>query len=414
MAENQKKIIAVDDNLENLTALKESLKDMYEVYPCPSAAKMFDLLEHIMPDLILLDVEMPEMNGFEAAKNLKSSGKYKHIPLIFLTIRDDIKSEMDGFTYGAVDYIHKPFVGPLLLQRIQLHISLMDYQKIEVISTATLTAMQHIKQGFILVDIDNNYLASNPAAEKMLPEITKLAKGELIYSARNWPEELIVDEISSSIEFSTTGDSRFFKASISPVFNKNEVLIARIVLITDITDNVRFVKDLEMAAYTDALTGLYNRKHFTELAVTEIQRSARTNQLLYSAMLDFDFFKKINDTYGHPAGDLVLKTIAGVIRKNIRSYDLLCRYGGEEFVILFVVANDEKEVYDVAERIRKDTKRTVMNYEGIELKITCSIGLARFLENDTLETSIKKADEALYAAKKAGRDQVKIYEPQNG
>lgn len=412
MDENIKKIIAVDDNLENLTALKETLKDIYEVYPCQSASKMFDLLEHIMPDLILLDVEMPEMSGYEAAKKLKSSEKYKHIPFIFLTIRDDIKSEMDGFTHGAADYIHKPFVGPLLLQRIQLHISLMDYQKIDVISTATLTAMQHIKEGFILIDTDNNYLSSNPAAAKMLPEITNLAKGELIYSTKNWPEELVIDESSSSIEFSTTGDSRFFRAGISPVLNKNNTLIARIFLITDITDNVKFVKDLEMAAYTDALTGLYNRKHFAELAVAEIQRYARMNQLLYSAMLDFDYFKKINDTYGHQAGDLVLRTIAGVIRKNIRSYDLLCRYGGEEFVIMFAV-NNEKEVFDVAERIRKDIKRTVMDYEGIELNITCSIGLARFLENDTLETSIKKADDALYAAKNAGRDQVKIHQPQN-
>jgi len=412
MAENLKKIIAVDDNLDNLTALKESLKDIYEVYPCPSAAKMFDLLEHIMPDLILLDVEMPEMSGYEAAEKLKNSEKYKHIPFIFLTIRDDIKSEIDGFSHGAVDYIHKPFIGPLLLQRIQLHISLMDYQKIEVISIATLTAMQYIKQGFILVDTDNNYLSSNPAVEKMLPEITKLAKGESIYSTKNWPEELVIDECSNSIEFSTTGDSRFFKAGISPVFNKNDTLIARIILITDITDNVKFVKDLEMAAYTDALTGLYNRKHFSELAETEIQRSARTSHLLYSAMLDFDYFKRINDTYGHPAGDLVLKTIAGVIRKNIRSYDLLCRYGGEEFVLMLAV-NNEKEVFDVAERIRKDIKRTVMNYEGNELKITCSIGLARFLEKDTLDTSIKKADDALYVAKNAGRDQVKIYAPQN-
>ena len=172
MADNLKKIIVVDDNLESLTALKETLKDIYEVYPSPSALKMFDLLEHIIPDLILLDVEMPEMNGYEAAKKLKSNEKYKLIPIMFLTIRDDIESEMAGFNYGAVDYIHKPFVGPLLLQRIQLHISLMDYQKIEIISTATLTAMQYIKQGFILVDTDNNYLSSNPAAEKMLPEIT--------------------------------------------------------------------------------------------------------------------------------------------------------------------------------------------------------------------------------------------------
>jgi len=190
MTEKQKKIIVVDDNIENLTALKDTLKDKYEVYPSPSAFKMFDLLEHITPDLILLDVEMPEMDGYEAAKKLKDSEKHKLIPIMFLTIRDDIKSEIEGLNLGAIDYIHKPFIGPLLLQRINTHISLMDYQKIEVITIATITAMEHIKEGFILVDKDNKYLSSNPAAAIMLPGISKLAKGEIIYSAENWPEEL--------------------------------------------------------------------------------------------------------------------------------------------------------------------------------------------------------------------------------
>jgi len=410
MAENLKKIIVVDDNIENLTALKDTLKDKYEVYPSQSAAKMFDLLEHIMPDLILLDLEMPEMSGYEAAKKLKGSEKYNQIPFMFLTIRDDIKSEMEGFKFGAIDYIHKPFVGPLLLQRIKTHLSLMDYQKIEVISTATVTAMEHIKEGFILVDTDNKYLSSNPAAARMLPGLTKLKKGDSIYSAENWPEEFQIEK-ESSIEFSTTGDSRFFRAGISPVFDKDKKLIGMILLIADITNNVTFMKELEMAAYTDALTGLYNRKHFTELADAEIQRAFRLDQMLYTAMLDFDFFKNVNDTYGHSAGDLVLRTASELIHKNIRSYDLLCRYGGEEFGILFAV-KDENEVQEVAERIRLDIKNCVMNYEGTDLRITCSIGLAKFLKTDTLETSLKKADEALYAAKNAGRDQVRIYESQ--
>jgi signal transduction histidine kinase len=124
-----KKIIAVDDNLENLTALKNTMKDLYEVYPSPSALKMFDLLERVNPDLILLDVEMPEMNGYEAAKKLKGSDKYKQIPIIFLTSMNDAKSEMEGLNIGAVDYIHKPFAVPLLLRRIKTHLSLIEHKK---------------------------------------------------------------------------------------------------------------------------------------------------------------------------------------------------------------------------------------------------------------------------------------------
>jgi diguanylate cyclase (GGDEF)-like protein len=407
--EEKKKIVVVDDNVENLTVLKDTLKEKYEVYTTPSAEKMFDILEHITPDLILLDVEMPEMNGYDAAKKLKSADKYRSIPFMFLTIRDDIKSEMDGLDLGAIDYIHKPFVGPLLLQRINTNFSLMDYQKLEVISKATVTAMQHIKEGFILVDTKNKYISSNAAAEIMFPGITKLEKGDSLISVEDWPADMVIRE--GNLEFSTEGNNvKHFKAGISPVFDKNNNRIAMIVLVSDVTEHVNFVKELEKAAYTDSLTGLYNRKHFAVLAVAEIQRASRLGQLLYMTMLDFDYFKSINDNYGHTAGDLVLKTTSEVIHKSIRSYDLLCRYGGEEFVLLFAVRN-EAEASVVAERIRKGIENCVINYEEHILKITCSIGMAKFLGSDNIETAIKKADEALYAAKKAGRNQVKIYEP---
>ncbi|MDR2943398.1 MAG: response regulator [Treponema sp.] len=124
-----KKIIIVDDNTENLTAIKNTLKDHYEVYPSNSAFKMFELLEHITPDLILLDVEMPEISGYEAAKRLKSNGKLREIPIIFLTNMIDAKSEITGLNIGAIDYIHKPFVAPLLLRRIKTHLSLIEHQQ---------------------------------------------------------------------------------------------------------------------------------------------------------------------------------------------------------------------------------------------------------------------------------------------
>jgi len=119
MGSERKKIIAVDDNVENLTALKNTLKGNYDAFPCPSAQKMFTLLEHIQPDLILLDVEMPEMNGYEAAEKLKSSDKYKEIPIIFLTSMEDEESKQKGLSIGAVDFIRKPIVAPALLQRLE-------------------------------------------------------------------------------------------------------------------------------------------------------------------------------------------------------------------------------------------------------------------------------------------------------
>jgi signal transduction histidine kinase len=128
MAGERKKIIVVDDNPENLNVLKNTMKELYMVYPCPSAAQMFELLAHVKPDLILLDVEMPEMNGYEAIKKLKNSSITKEIPVIFLTSMTDAQSELEGLSYGAVDYIRKPFVTPLLLQRIKTQLSILEQQ----------------------------------------------------------------------------------------------------------------------------------------------------------------------------------------------------------------------------------------------------------------------------------------------
>ncbi|MDR1272777.1 MAG: response regulator [Clostridiales Family XIII bacterium] len=127
----RKKILLVDDNLANLTMGKQMLKDDYEVYTMPSAAKLFEFLKHISPNLILLDIEMPEMNGYEAIKILKSDEKYADIPVIFITAKNDEASELEGLRLGAIDYVTKPFSAPLLLKRIENHM-LMAEQKIEL------------------------------------------------------------------------------------------------------------------------------------------------------------------------------------------------------------------------------------------------------------------------------------------
>ena len=129
MSDVRSKIIIVDDNMSNLEQGKNILKTFYAVYPAPSAAKLFEILEAILPDLILLDIDMPEMNGYEAIKKLKDDERFTDIPVIFLTAKSDSDSEMEGFDLGAVDYITKPFSGPLLLKRIKNQLLIVRQKK---------------------------------------------------------------------------------------------------------------------------------------------------------------------------------------------------------------------------------------------------------------------------------------------
>ena len=129
MTTEQKKIIAVDDDLTSLNILKTVLKPLYEVYTASSASILFKFLDNILPDLILLDVEMPEMNGYDTIKKLKEDERFADTPVIFLTAKDDENSEKEGFDLGAVDYVTKPFSAPLLIKRIENQLLIVSKSK---------------------------------------------------------------------------------------------------------------------------------------------------------------------------------------------------------------------------------------------------------------------------------------------
>ncbi|MDR2313137.1 MAG: GGDEF domain-containing protein [Spirochaetaceae bacterium] len=162
---------------------------------------------------------------------------------------------------------------------------------------------------------------------------------------------------------------------------------------------------LERFAYTDALTGLYNRRHFMELAQSVIEKAKRFESPCYAMILDLDFFKKVNDTYGHLAGDEVLKGASLVMKNTLRSYDLLARYGGEEFVVL-ISDTSEDAVLHLANRIRESIAHTVFVHNDAKMHCTVSIGVAENFPSSTVSSLLEKADRALYTAKESGRNQV--------
>lgn len=169
-------------------------------------------------------------------------------------------------------------------------------------------------------------------------------------------------------------------------------------------------------ATLDALTGFYNRHQLEERIKQEISSARRQKTPLCGIMTDIDFFKRVNDTYGHAAGDLVLKTVSRVIRSQLREYDIAGRYGGEEFAILLPFTKTE-EAKMVAERLRKAVETTIVDISDVnpdaeekEIHVTISLGVYEFNSDDTDEDLLKNADKALYKAKETGRNRVVIYE----
>ena len=156
---------------------------------------------------------------------------------------------------------------------------------------------------------------------------------------------------------------------------------------------------------TDALTGVYLRRYFLEKLNIEIKRAKRYKTNFHILMLDIDFFKKINDTYGHLTGDKVLIEISKKIEQNIRPTDILCRYGGEEFIVLLNNLTDT-DALNVAQNIRNEIKKIKFNEDNIVFSVTVSIGITKYKESFNSKEIISVADKALYEAKNSGRDRV--------
>ncbi|MFA6568983.1 MAG: GGDEF domain-containing protein [Victivallales bacterium] len=182
--------------------------------------------------------------------------------------------------------------------------------------------------------------------------------------------------------------------------------VMKLELLSDL--EVEFRQSLYNRANVDLLTGAYNRHYFQENARQELSLSKRERTPLKIVMMDLDYFKNVNDKYGHLAGDYVLSKVANIIRNSIRDYDLLCRYGGEEFVLLLRGAISLGDTEELCERIRRQIEDRGFEYGGISIRLTISAGVC-FQEDTqdlTLEDIIFKADKALYESKKCGRNRI--------
>ncbi len=167
------------------------------------------------------------------------------------------------------------------------------------------------------------------------------------------------------------------------------------------------VSQLTQQARTDTLTGLFNFRHLRITLEQEMERTRRTNQSTALIMIDLDHFKQVNDNWGHELGNRALISTAGVIRNNIRSLDIACRYGGEEFTVI-LPSIDLMSATQVAERIRIAVEQTEIITEGKDIGLTASLGVDIYTANqvDSPEQFIQRADQCLYQAKHSGRNQV--------
>lgn len=449
-------VLVVDDVPANVKLLEAKLTNEY--YDVITAKDGFECIEQTKakkPDLILLDVMMPGIDGFETCKRLKADPDVSHIPVVMVTALSDPSDRVAGLEAGADDFITKPINDTALFARVRSLVRikvLIDELRLRGKSGSQLGmsasdfALNFDVTGSHLLLIDDDVVQVRRISEKMTSagyKVTQFDDHKIALDfARNdnQPIDLImistqladIDGLRLATQFKAIEQVRHLPIVMLVEEDEQHLMLKGLelgvndYLITPVDFNemmarvktqIRRKKYQEALksnyqesvsmAVTDGLTKLYNR-HYLDTHLKNLVRQAVEQQRALSVVImDMDHFKKVNDTYGHASGDEVLKTLAEVIVKTIRSADLAARYGGEEFVVL-MPETDAVRAYEAAERLRKAVEATdfVIPHPESPLKKTTSIGFATLQHNDTPESLLKRADEALYEAKNSGRNKV--------
>src|ERR1700754_3180170 len=449
------RVLVVDDVAANIKLLEARLSaEYFDVVTASSGAEALAICGRAECDIVLLDVIMPDIYGFEVCHRLKSNPATHYIPVLMVTALDSPADRVRGLEAGADDFLTKPVSDVVLLARVRslTRLKMMtDELRMRAITSIEIgmeaperSAVADTGMGGRILLVDDR----STSYERMAPMLAaehhvdvEINPSEALFHAAEGNYDLLIVSLSlenydglrlcsqaRSLERTrqvpilaisdADNNARLLRGLeigvndylLRPV-DRNELLARARTQIrkrryTDhLRDNVQ--NSIEMAI-TDALTGLHNRRYMeSHLALLAEQASARGKPLALM-MLDIDFFKRINDSYGHDAGDDVLREFAVRIRKSIRGIDLACRYGGEEFVIV-MPETDLHVAGMVAERLRRSIagEPFVVNKGAKRIEVTISIGLSTLEQKGELVSDVlKRADNALYRAKHDGRNRV--------
>ena len=428
------KVLIVDDTPQNIDILHRMLSHKnYSVSGVPSGKVALQVVKKFKPDVILLDVMMPEMDGFETCRRLKKDPECADIPVIFITAKTAAEDIAKGFQVGGADYILKPAreeevwarVGHqvklmLLLDnknRLIEQLAQMERRNREIIGRAS-DPMIVVSHGGIIESV-------NPAAIQLLKysslEIIGKPFIDLLESENRDSYHACFQQSFDNVNDCLIADKGAFERQI---ISKNGVKIPVdlsvnqigfdspkfLCLIHDLTIHHNLVQELKELSLVDKLTGIANRRRLEDFYTNEWYRCARNQSVISVLFIDIDHFKNFNDHYGHQEGDRCLKQVATVLERSIhRPADLVARYGGEEFVVVLPMT-DYKGALKLAEDLRLNIENLSRPHAASEVsdKVTISIGVCSVIprEDITPDQVLQSADEALYQAKDNGRNQV--------
>jgi two-component system cell cycle response regulator len=449
------RVLVVDDTPQNVKLLEVRLtREYYDVITAASGAEAIKAIEVSQPDIILLDVMMPEMDGFEVCRRVKQNPATAHIPIVMVTSLTDRADRVRGLESGADDFLSKPARDVILFARIRSLVRLkraMDEWRLRETSRGLagsinmLAAKPSAPATASILVVDDSPHASRMISTALQEDghvVTVCATGK---EAQERVENGSFDVIIVSLLLQQEDGLRLCSALRSGVKSRHTPILA----VVDEDDADRIAKSLEIGAndciltpvdkaellartrtqvrvhqyqenlrasyeislslaLTDELTGIYNRHYLTAHLATLLTQTGASGKPLALMMIDVDLFKRINDEHGHDVGDAVLREIATRLMSNLRSFDTVARFGGDEFVVVMPSCSED-EAIAAGERLRArvSDRPILLGRAPHSIQISISVGIAQWQgEGDSDAALLKRADDALYAAKREGRNKV--------
>ncbi|MER8664286.1 PleD family two-component system response regulator [Mesorhizobium sp. M1148] len=449
------RILVVDDIPANVKLLEvRLLAEYFEVLTASNGPDAIETCENGKVDVVLLDVMMPGMDGFEVCKRLKSDPATAHIPVVMVTALGHVADRVRGLEAGADDFLTKPVNDLQLMTRVKSLVrlkSLTDELRLRASTTRNIGIEALLSRSFASEDATPKVLLIDER-KSSFERIQNMLRGSAELDIATDPHAGFFQAAEAPYEcvLISTGFTDFDPLRLcSQLRSLDRTRFLPIILIADEGEEGRIIRGLELGindylmrpidqqeltarlrtqvrrkryndqlrasvtqtiemAVTDALTGLHNRRYLDSHLQTLFDRAVARRRPLSVMITDLDRFKTVNDSHGHDGGDDVLREFARRLRKNVRGIDLACRFGGEEFVVV-MPDTDGTVAEKVAERIRAEIAQLpfAIGPDGKAIEVTVSVGVSSVLKGaDTVAALMKRADVALYEAKSGGRNRV--------
>jgi diguanylate cyclase (GGDEF)-like protein len=375
------------------------------------------------PDLVLLDVDMPQMDGFAVCRAIRALESKTTVPIIMVTGGDDIEAVTQAYEEGATDFVSKPINWPILGHRVLYVLRASDaIARLRIADAQNRAVLAAIPDTFFRLSADGYYLDYEQGHDPGAAFSEENCVGRHVRDVlpRQIAERLL-DQLKSVLSTQTIRSVDYELARRGEVHHFEARLVSTAAgevlgLVRDISERKRTEEQIRRLAYCDSLTGIPNRQAFLETLERELERSAREQRKFAILFMDLDSFKRINDTLGHNVGDQLLRIVSERLHETIRPGDhvaqiqsSLARLGGDEFTILIPDLDRAEDALNVAHRV-KDAMRRPFMLEGHEIFVTVSIGISLYPEDgEDCNSLLKYADTAMYHAKTCGKNNAKLY-----